>query len=111
MSMNIRNNSVTDKVINYFLTEIKNGNLKPGDKLDGQNKISKVLNISRSSIREAMHALKLTNIINIIPGKGAFISMLSPELLLFPIKISIPLNKKNLKDLNNLRICLEATGI
>jgi len=103
--------SSTDKVISYILNGIKTEKLKPGSKLPGQYKIASELGVARGCVREAMQALKIVNIITILHGKNAFINNLTPELIISPIKISIPLNQKYLKDLTNLRINLESMAI
>lgn len=62
--------STKERIINY----IKKNKLDVGDKLPTENELSKILGISRLTLREAVNALKNEGLINSIQGKGTFIS-------------------------------------
>lgn len=53
---------------------IKNDGLKSGDKLPSERHLSDLLNISRSSIREALRALEILGVIETRRGEGTFLS-------------------------------------
>ena len=59
-----------EQIISY----IKKNNLKVGDRLPTENELSKILGISRLTLREAINALKNDGIINSIQGRGTFLS-------------------------------------
>lgn len=48
--------------------------LQPGDKLPSERYLSEKLNVSRSSVREALRAMELLGIINTRRGEGTFLS-------------------------------------
>jgi len=62
--------STKEKLIGY----IKKNNLSVGDKLPTENDLSKILGISRLTLREAINALKNEGLINSVQGRGTFVS-------------------------------------
>lgn len=54
--------------------------LQPGDPIS-ENELSKILNISRTPIREAIINLKRESLIEVYPQKGTFVSHLDPTLI------------------------------
>ena len=61
--------STKEKFINY----IKKNELKVGDRLPSESELSKILGISRLTLRETFNALKNDGLINSIQGKGTFL--------------------------------------
>lgn len=65
--------SATEKVINYFIKQIENGNWKIGDQIDSENTLTKKIGVSRTSVRAAIQQLKGINLIESVHGKGTFL--------------------------------------
>ena len=110
----IKIRSLVNAVIDEIINQIKLGKLKPGDKLDSQRVLAKKFNVGVGCIREAIQALNHSNIVEVKPAKGVFISDISIESLLNPIRIIIPLaniNKEKLIELWNARMALERGAI
>ena len=63
-----------EQAVEQIRTLIAGGQLKPGDKLPSENQLSKMLEVSRSSVREALRALESKGIITVKSGSGAFVS-------------------------------------
>ena len=61
-------------VTDAIKTIIKEENLKPGDKLYSEKELVKKLEVSRSSIREALRMLEVSGVVKVYQGKGVFIS-------------------------------------
>lgn len=53
---------------------ILSNRLQPGDKLPSERYLSEQLNVSRSSVREALRAMELLGIISTRRGEGTFLS-------------------------------------
>lgn len=64
------NKTASQSIIEY----IKNNQLKSGDKLPSEAELSKLLGISRLTLREALNALKSQGRIYAVQGKGTFVS-------------------------------------
>jgi DNA-binding FadR family transcriptional regulator len=64
-----------------ILGYIKDNDLQPGDKLPPEREIVKLLKVSRSTVRAALSALELNNVITIRHGSGIFVASLNGVLL------------------------------
>jgi GntR family transcriptional repressor for pyruvate dehydrogenase complex len=53
---------------------IRGAQLKPGDKLPNEMELSRLFGVSRPTIREAVKTLMSQNMIEIVRGKGTFVS-------------------------------------
>jgi len=63
-----------DQGIEQIQALIIEGQLKPGDKLPSENELSQMMDVSRSSVREALRALESNGVIQVKSGAGAFVS-------------------------------------
>ena len=83
---------VTRAIVNYIQTE----NLKKGVKLPPERKLSELLGVSRSSVREAIRILEMLGYLESKQGGGTFVSQ--PEPFLIPVQIvSQYMDKQTLK--------------
>lgn len=62
-----------DYILRFFLTQIENGHLIPGDKIPAVRDLSAVLQINYATVLKAYHQCKLAGIITSTPRKGSFI--------------------------------------
>jgi len=65
---------LSDQVIDALKKMISKEGFNPGDKFYSENELTKKLQVSRSSIREAVRILEVTGFVNVRQGKGIFIS-------------------------------------
>lgn len=63
-----------EQAVDQIKKLIINGQLRPGDKLPSENELSQLLNVSRSSVREALRALESNGLIQVKSGAGAFVT-------------------------------------
>lgn len=68
-----KRNSVTDQIKNYILAN----NLRPGDLMPTESNICASLNVSRSSVREAIRTLQALDIVEVRHGYGTYVGNLS----------------------------------
>jgi GntR family transcriptional regulator, transcriptional repressor for pyruvate dehydrogenase complex len=115
MDMNpIKNKSLAQAVVDEIIYQIKQGHLKPGEKLDTQRSLMKKLGVGMGVIREAIQSLQLANILDVKPGKGVYVSDISFESLMNPAQVKMPLasrSKKELIDFWNARMVIEIGAI
>jgi len=74
--------AVTDEAIGKIKEMIVSGVLRPGDRLPKEADLAAELGLSRNSLREAVRALSLLNILHVRQGDGTYVSSLEPPLLL-----------------------------
>jgi DNA-binding FadR family transcriptional regulator len=77
----IRKVVVHEAAMDEILGYIQENNLRPGDKLPPEREIVKLLKVSRSTVRAALSALEINNVITIKHGSGIFVSSLEGVLL------------------------------
>ena len=69
----INKKSTLETIIQQIKNQIKKGILKPGEKLPSERKLSDLLGVSRTSVREAIQALAFSGYLEVIQGKGTYI--------------------------------------
>jgi len=74
--------AVTDEAIEKIKAMITSGALRAGDRLPREADLAADLGLSRSSLREAVRALSLVNILDVRRGDGTYVTSLEPRLLL-----------------------------
>lgn len=65
---------LSDQVIEALKEVINRDGFAPGDKFYSENELTKKLEVSRSSIREAVRILEVTGVVTVKHGKGIFIA-------------------------------------
>jgi GntR family transcriptional repressor for pyruvate dehydrogenase complex len=68
-----RTKPVPELILDEITRLITEGILKPGDRLPSESEMAERFGVGRSSLREAMRALQLLGIIEVIQGKGTFL--------------------------------------
>ncbi|WP_432511255.1 FadR/GntR family transcriptional regulator [Kineococcus sp. SYSU DK001] len=74
--------AVTDEAIEKIKRMILGGELRPGDRLPREAELSASLGLSRNSLREAVRALALINVLDVRHGDGTYVSSLEPGVML-----------------------------
>jgi GntR family transcriptional repressor for pyruvate dehydrogenase complex len=68
-----RTKPVPELILDEITRWITEGFLKPGDRLPSESEMAERFGVGRSSLREAMRALQLLGIVEVIQGKGTFL--------------------------------------
>jgi len=71
--MLLNRKNLNDQVIEIILGKIRDGELKPGERLDSQDELAVKLGVSRSTVREAFSKLASMGVIDILHGQGTFV--------------------------------------
>jgi len=74
--------AATDEAIEKIKSMIVSGALQAGDRLPREADLAAELGLSRSSLREAVRALSLVNILDVRQGDGTYVTSLRVPLLL-----------------------------
>lgn len=74
--------AVTDEAIDRIKVMIVSGELRPGDRLPREADLAERLGLSRNSLREAVRALALIQVLDVRQGDGTYVTSLEPPLLL-----------------------------
>ena len=97
----------SDVAVEQIKALIQSGELGPGDKLPTEREVSDQLNVSRTSVREALRALEALGIIEVRPGRGTFVRDSFAETLRGPGSIIIPPSLEEIEELVEVRTMFE----
>ena len=96
-----------DQVIAKITTLIESGDLKPGDFLPGERILSERLGISRTSLRQALKALNVLGVLEIMPGKKTYIKKSFSDILVNPFRFIKAMHAIKVKEIFEARQILE----
>jgi GntR family transcriptional repressor for pyruvate dehydrogenase complex len=97
-------------VLDQVLTQIRDGLLRPGDRLPSEHELMRMLSVGRSSVREALRGLIFLGLVDTRPGRGAVVlsRVSSPLAHLQAHRLSIErVQRSALLDLLEVRESLE----
>src|SRR5262245_10862889 len=103
--------SLAQHVLDQLLEQIRTGAVRPGDRIPSEHELMKIMNVGRSSVREALRGLIALGLLETSPGRGATIvgGPSDPLGALASTRRSIEsLQQTALLDLLEVRECLEA---
>ena len=96
-----------DKIVDRLLTLIKDRQLEPGDRLPPERELAVTMGVSRPSLRAALRALAVMNVIEIRQGSGAYITALEPQQLMAHLDFVFSLNDSTFLQLFDARRIIE----
>ncbi len=99
--------SAVDFVIEAFREALINKKLVPGDKLPSETELAVSMQVSRSTIREAMKVLSAYGLIEISRGNGTFISRSDDNITMDPILFGFLLSQPSEREQLEFRTYME----
>ncbi|MTI94595.1 MAG: FadR family transcriptional regulator [Firmicutes bacterium] len=106
----IKDVKVYQQVIAQIKAMIKSGELKRGDKLPSERELVEQLQVSRTSIREALSALQIIGLVESRHGEGNFIREQVDRNLLEPLSIIFLLEQTPPQEILEFRMILETNS-
>lgn len=104
----LKKESVVQSVINRLTDAIRDGELKPGDKIPSEPELAESLGIARSSVREAIKILTYLGVLESKRAEGTFVCSGYKESMIDPMVYGIILNQDSFDNLMELREMTEA---
>ena len=95
------------RIAERILTLIRENHFGPGDRLPPERELATMMQVSRPSVREALQALSILNIVEIRQGAGTYVTSLEPQLLVEPLNFVFSLDNSTLLELAAARKILE----
>ncbi len=78
----VSRSTLPEEIANRLLMQIKEQELRPGDKLPAERDLARMMDVSRPVLREALRALALMRVVDIRQGAGTYITSLEPRQLI-----------------------------
>ena len=104
----LKKESVVQSVINQLTEAMRNGDLKPGDKIPPEPELADSLGVARSSVREAIKILAYLGVLESKRSEGTFVCSGYKESMIDPMIYGIILNQDSFDNLMELREMTEA---
>ena len=102
----VRRNKVYEEVAKQ-IERLVLEKLQPGDKLPSERELAEMLQVSRSSIRDAIRSLELTGLVEPRQGAGTIVRELSAESLVNPFANALKRRQELVSELLDFRKMLE----
>ncbi|MFW0783571.1 FadR/GntR family transcriptional regulator [Gordonia sp. CPCC 206044] len=100
-----RSTSIGAEIVAHFERLISTGELAPGTRLPSERDLASSLNVSRTSLREAMHELEVKNMVARRPGRGTVVT--EPSTQANDLYDRISEAERTLRDVAELRETIE----
>jgi GntR family transcriptional repressor for pyruvate dehydrogenase complex len=97
---------LSEAAIEQIKELIVSENLGPGSKLPSERHLVEALGVGRSSIREALRIMEIMGLVEVRPGKGAFVKALTGDLFM-PLSSLLRTEKESLHHHFEARMVLE----
>ncbi len=101
---------LAEEVAYKLIQMIAEGRLRPGDKLPAERALREALGVGRPTIREALRALHMMNILEVRHGDGTYVTSLEPGKLTEPFEVLLSLGSINIEDLFEVRDIVETAA-
>jgi GntR family transcriptional repressor for pyruvate dehydrogenase complex len=102
-----KKNRLYHEVVNEIFSSISKENLKPGDKLPSERTIAESLEVSRTTVKEAISVLEANGIVSIKPGVGVFLVNQTKKVIQQEMVDALSPGRHNLTELIELRQAIE----
>jgi DNA-binding FadR family transcriptional regulator len=96
-----------EQVAEQLMAMLREKRLRPGDKLPPERELAAMMQVSRPSLREALRALSMLNVLEMRQGAGTFVTSLETELLVEHLDFVLSLDESSLLELFEARKIVE----
>src|SRR5215471_9135930 len=100
-------NNLSQRVTEYLIKHIQDNDLKPGDRVPSEVKVSGVLKISRGVVRQAYHSLRTAGILEIAMGRSPRVGELSHDSFTPLFSHALSTEQVSVEDVLELRFAVE----
>jgi GntR family transcriptional repressor for pyruvate dehydrogenase complex len=106
-SITRQNRSRPDDVLALFKQMIRDGQIRPGERLPNERDLAQRLGVSRPSLREAIRALAAMNVLEVRRGDGTYVTSLDARVLAEPLELILSIDSSAIFALFELRRIIE----
>jgi GntR family transcriptional repressor for pyruvate dehydrogenase complex len=106
----ISSRKIYEEIARQIKEQILNGTLKPGDKLPSTRELSERFQVGRSTVREALSALKAMGLLEIHQGEGSYVRRVEPSDVELPQLDALLMSRETILELLEARKSLEVSN-
>lgn len=100
--------NMSQQIIDYIFGQIKEGKLKPGDKLTNERELCETLGVSRPPLREALKSLTNIGILIAKQGGGTYVNEYNGDYIKSILKFVLVFSDQMLFDYVQMRKAIES---
>lgn len=104
----VQTKKIYELVAEQIRDRIQRGEVKAGERLESVEQLAKRFQVGRSTIREALSALRAMGLVDIRQGEGTFVTRYDLSRLAEPIGDFIKINKKEMLEFFEVRKIIES---
>jgi GntR family transcriptional regulator, transcriptional repressor for pyruvate dehydrogenase complex len=104
----IRTEGLTENLVRKLKDIVLRGVVKPGERLPPERDLAALLNVSRSSLRQALKALQVMGVLEVRQGSGNYLTRSADHILREPANLLVPLRGISFGELYEARRAIEA---
>ncbi len=104
----VRTEGLTEKVVRELKDCIRRRVINPGERLPPERELAALLRISRGSLRQALKALQVMGVLNVVQGSGAYLVDSAEAILRDPEGLLVPLRGHSFAEMYEARRAMEA---
>jgi GntR family transcriptional repressor for pyruvate dehydrogenase complex len=102
---------IYERIADHIKQKILDGTLKPGDRLPSDKELCQLYSVGRSTIREALSALKIMGLIETRQGEGSTVCKVDPDDVRMPDFSGFLLSDETILELMEARKLLEISNV
>jgi GntR family transcriptional repressor for pyruvate dehydrogenase complex len=106
----IATSKIYEQIASQIKQQIVSGKLQPGDKLPSTRELSESFQVGRSTVREALSALKAMGLVEIHQGEGSYVRKIDPSDLDMPQLDALLMSRSTILELLEARKSLEVSN-
>ncbi|CAM3560603.1 FadR/GntR family transcriptional regulator [Marinicrinis lubricantis] len=106
----IKKSHIYETIAQQIREQIVSGKVKPGQKLPSTKELSESFQVGRSTVREALSALRAMGLIEIRQGEGSYVKSITPQDVEIPDLDSLLMQRDTLLELLEARKALEVAN-
>ncbi len=104
----VRSEGLTENLVRKLKDCVLRGVIRPGERLPPERDLAAMLNVSRSSLRQALKALQVMGVLEVKQGSGNYLSASAEHILREPTNLLVPLRGISFGELYEARRGMEA---
>jgi GntR family transcriptional repressor for pyruvate dehydrogenase complex len=99
-----------EQVARQLQDMIASGTLEEGSRLPPERELAENFGVSRTAIREAIKVLSTRGLVEVLPGKGSFVTTLNSEAISHYMQLLIKVRSASLLQFHEIRTALEVAA-
>lgn len=101
---------IYEEIADVIKEQITSGKLQPGEKLPSTRELTERFQVGRSTMREALSALKAMGLVEIHQGEGSYVRKLDPADVEMPLLEALIMSRTTILELLEARQSLEVSN-